>query len=103
MDILLKNGEIYLPESIGRKDVLIKNGCIVKIDNDIKSRAKIIDCTGKSICPLFVDGHTHLSLTGIYNHKKLLSAGIGSVVGLMSMTATSKDVKKLIKIFRHIH
>lgn len=102
MDILLKNGEIYLPESIGRKDILIKNGCIVKIDNDIKSRAKIIDCTGKNICPLFVDGHTHLSLTGIYNHKKLLSAGIGSVVGLMSMTATSKDVKKLIKICKRL-
>lgn len=98
MKILLKNANVYLPEKIGINDILVEDGKIKSISNKCEEKAKIIDCKNKIICPMFVDGHTHLSLTNIYTAKDLIKSGIGTCIGVMSMIADNEDLKHLQKI-----
>ena len=62
MKTLFKGGTIY--DGSGRRpfkgDVLIEGDRIVRIGENIKSKAdRIIDVSGKQICPGFIDAHSH--------------------------------------------
>jgi imidazolonepropionase len=46
-------------DNIKDRDILINNGLIEKIDQDITSEYEIFDCKNKLITPGFVDPHTH--------------------------------------------
>ena len=98
MKVLLKNGDVYTPNRIGKHDILIENGIIKQISNNINKQIKSIDCSNCIICPMFVDGHAHLSLNKIYSHKDIIRSGIGTVVGMLSMVAYEEDFTTLLKI-----
>ena len=54
MEILLKNGQLFTmrPEEkpwIG--DVLIKNGRIAEVKNNLNAPAKVVDCSGLAVLP----------------------------------------------------
>ena len=62
MKTLLKNGTIV--DGSGGKpyvsDVLIENDKITKIAKDIDAAdAEVIDCTGLTVAPGFIDAHSH--------------------------------------------
>ncbi len=62
--ILIKNGIVYDPinKVNGEKmDIAIKNGKIVEISQIDKSKAKIIDASGKIVMPGGVDLHSHIA------------------------------------------
>ena len=97
MKTLLKNCNLYTPKLIGIVDVLIDNGKIVKIKKDIKEKCEIIDCTGKMICPMFVDGHEHLTKKGVdYTARGILNSGVNTVVGVLAEEQSIEEVQKLI-------
>ncbi|MFZ2539890.1 MAG: adenine deaminase [Oscillospiraceae bacterium] len=60
IDLVLKNATIVnvFTEELILGDVAIKNGYIVGIGDYTGS--KEIDCTGKTICPGFIDAHMHI-------------------------------------------
>ncbi|MBS4216014.1 MULTISPECIES: amidohydrolase [Neobacillus] len=64
--LLLKNAAIYPVTSapIRCGDVLIENGKIIKVDENITydEDIQIIDCEGHCLFPGFIDVHTHLGL-----------------------------------------
>ena len=63
--ILIKNTFILNPENHikGKKDVLIKNDLIYKIEDEITDNVdKIIDAKDKILLPGFINTHTHLSM-----------------------------------------
>lgn len=64
--LLLKNAAIYPVTSapIRCGDVLIENGKIIKVEENITYDAdiQIIDCEGHCLFPGFIDVHTHLGL-----------------------------------------
>lgn len=68
MEILLKNGQLFTmrPEEkpwIG--DVLIKNGRIAKVKNNLNApSAKVVDCSGLAVLPGLIDSHCHIGLFG---------------------------------------
>ena len=65
MKILLKNAMIYPITSrpIQNGDVLIENGKIINVGNNLKIQMyKIIDCKNRYLLPGFIDVHTHLGL-----------------------------------------
>ena len=65
MVIFIKNGTINtITNGIVKDDILIENGKIVEIGNNIVAPldAQIIDAEGKFIYPGFIDAHTHLGL-----------------------------------------
>ena len=57
MMILIKQAEVYQPEYLGRKDILIAGEKIIAIENEIDIRSlknidiTIIDGTGKKVIP----------------------------------------------------
>ena len=62
--MLIKNGNIYDAVSKGPyvADILIENGKIKAIGNDIKADGEVIDATGKNVYPGFVEAHCHLGI-----------------------------------------
>ncbi|MCD6450352.1 MAG: amidohydrolase [Thermotogaceae bacterium] len=62
--ILIKNGTIYpITSKPFKGDILIDEGKIVKIDEKIDEKgADVIDASGKSVFPGFIDAHSHIGL-----------------------------------------
>lgn len=67
--ILFKNATIWTNESAGiveNTDVLIKDGKISKIGQDLKAgKAMVIDATGKHLTSGIIDEHSHIAATSI--------------------------------------
>lgn len=65
--LLVKNAsEVFLSSSIEKNmSILIEDGRIIKIGRNIKKNgAEVIDATGKTVLPGFVDCHTHAVFAG---------------------------------------
>jgi len=64
--ILLKNGEVYAPKYLGKKDVLLTFDKIACIKDEIKETelpfpVNIVDASNLIIVPGFIDSHVHIS------------------------------------------
>lgn len=62
--LLIKNGTVVTADSEEVNDVLIENGKITKIGKNIEAPkdVKVIDATGKFVCPGGIDPHTHIEM-----------------------------------------
>ncbi|MEH7515907.1 beta-aspartyl-peptidase, partial [Gottfriedia acidiceleris] len=63
--LLIKNGEIFTPKSIGKNDILISNEKIEHIHEEIDITStsvpiQIFDASAYYIVPGFIDAHVHL-------------------------------------------
>ena len=86
--MILKNGFIIKDNDLIKKDILIENGIIVNIDDEIIGD-DIIDLKGNVIIPGAIDVHVHLREPG-YTHKETIETGTmaaakGGVTTVMSM------------------
>ena len=82
MKTLLKNGTLidYKTKTNEKKDILIENDKIIKIEKEINEKAeKIIDCTNLNIIPGMIDMHCHLREPG-FEHKETIKTGSESAV-----------------------
>ena len=82
MKLLLKNGTVidYVSKINDKKDLLIEDGRILKIDKYIDEQVdKIIDCTNLYIMPGMIDMHCHLREPG-FEHKETIETGAKSAV-----------------------
>lgn len=74
MSILIKGGRIVEGGEI-RADVLIDNGRIVRVGENIEADAdRVIDASGRLILPGLVDMHCHLREPGL-EHKETIAGG----------------------------
>lgn len=64
MTLLIKNGTIINSDSSQKADVLVENGIISKIGDNLKavSAAEIIDASGCYVMPGGIDPHVHMHL-----------------------------------------
>ncbi len=77
MKILIKNGHVIdiLEGLDGKYDILIEDGKISQIEDEIKAeKAEIIDAKNKLIFPGLIDMHTHLREPG-YEEKETIKTG----------------------------
>ena len=62
---LIRNGRLYAPDEMGKRDVLIAAGKILKIAEKIdvpqNLEVKTVDAAGKFITPGFIDLHVHIT------------------------------------------
>lgn len=82
MKTLLKNGTLidYKTNTFEKKDILIEDDKIKKIENRITEEAdKVIDCTNLNIIPGMIDMHSHLREPG-FEHKETIETGSKSAV-----------------------
>ena len=88
--ILIKNGQIINRGKIEAKDILIKNGFIERIDNQIDTHAdRVIDATNKYVMPGIIDDQVHFREPGL-THKATIrtearAAVAGGVTSFMEM------------------
>ncbi len=113
---ILKNVELYAPNYLGKKNVLIANDRVEKVFDGNISFSKVVeeeDFNGKMAVPGFIDGHVHviggggeggfISRIPEMESAKLLKCGVTSVIGLLgtdSMTRSLNSLFAKIKAFR---
>lgn len=75
MKILLINGLAFINEKFQRKDILIEDGKIAKIEDVIDEKAdREVDLKNKFIFPGLIDVHTHLREPG-FEYKETIATG----------------------------
>jgi dihydroorotase len=80
--ILIKNGQVVNRGKIETKDILIKNGFIERIDNQIDSHAdKVIDATGKHVLPGIIDDQVHFREPGLTHKATIFTESRAAVAG----------------------
>ena len=77
-DVLIKGGHVVDPATglDGRSDILIKDGKIKAVSNDIKAsnNTRVIDATNKHVIPGLIDCHVHLREPGL-EYKETIETG----------------------------
>jgi beta-aspartyl-dipeptidase (metallo-type) len=113
MVILIQNGEVFTPASIGRADLLIAGDLIQKVgavDREALVRLDLeteyIDADGCFVVPGLIDAHEHLlggsgekgfsSQTPEMHFSEIVSAGITTVVGCLGVDTTMKTMPGLL-------
>ncbi|MDF2700798.1 MAG: beta-aspartyl-peptidase, partial [Haloplasmataceae bacterium] len=104
---LIKNVCIYSPIYLGKKDILICNDKIIKIEENIDyNDALIIDKSGMIAIPGIIDQHVHViggggeggfhTRTPEVKLSELVANGITTVVGLLGTDNITRSVEDLV-------
>ena len=106
--LLIKNTNLYSPKSLGKKDVLISNGKIVAVEDEIVNHtvfSEVWDAKGAITTPGFIDQHIHVigaggkhgfaSMTPQLHLGDLINCGTTTVVGLLGTDGSTRSIKTL--------
>lgn len=106
--LLIKGAEVYAPEYLGKKDVLIAGEKIERIGEDLPEYegCQVIDGTGRIVAPGFIDRHVHITGGGGEGsfHTQapqvqlcdLIRGGVTTVVGLLGTDGISRSTENLV-------
>lgn len=83
MSLLIKNGTLVTNGAVFKADLLIEDGKIVQIAENIEAKGDVIDARGKYVCPGGVEIHTHIDgiLHGMRTVDDWYYASLGAAFG----------------------
>lgn len=111
MVLVVKNAEVYGPEHIGRRDILMAGGIIIAIDKNIDvgtlpCDVQVVDAEGKVAAPGLIDGHVHAiggggeggyaTQTPSLSVATCLRAGVTTVVGTLGTDGVTRSMEALV-------
>ena len=80
--MIIRNGNVVLKNSVEKKDILVENGKIVKIADNIPANGGAeIDASGKHVFPGLIDIHVHLREPGFERKEDIESGAKAAVKG----------------------
>ena len=112
--ILFKECEVYGPEKLGRKDVLLAGGKIIAIEDKITISAalrktisvEVISADGLRMIPGLIDGHVHIAGAGGEGGPatrtpemplgKMIDGGITTVIGCLGTDGITRSVESVL-------
>ena len=107
-EVLVKGGLLVTGRDISKQDILIKDGRVREVGEDLSQReaARVIDATGKYVLPGAIDAHSHpvysdkmdtYSLTAAYGGITTVVAFVGNVPAWGFNGYTTEVVKNFIE------
>lgn len=111
MITIIKNADIYAPEPLGIKQVVILEDKIEGIYDNINIpenfiEIKVVDAEGKILVPGFIDNHVHIlggggeggfkTRTPELPLSKITTAGITTLVGCLGTDDVCRDIRALV-------
>lgn len=112
MFTLIKNGDIYAPEHLGRKSILLNGSRIIKIgeidEEQLRNlfEVEIIDALDMIVSPGIIDPHVHLiggggeggfaTRTPELQLSNVVKAGVTTVVGCLGTDGTTRHMTSLL-------
>ena len=80
--MIIRNGHVVLKDSVEKKDILVEDGKIVKISDNIPANgSEEIDAKGKHVFPGLIDMHVHLREPGFERKEDIESGSKAAVKG----------------------
>lgn len=107
---LLKNAHLYRNHKFENVDILIVDGKICKIEENIHENVKTIDLKGKLVSHNFIDIHTHLREPG-FEHKETIETGslsalyggYGTIVAMANTLPCMDDIETIRDFQERVH
>jgi len=108
---IIQNGEVYAPNYLGKKDLLLVGDKIGFIEDQIEKPegfvdVKVIDATDKLVVPGFIDAHVHIIGGGGEGSYKTRTpemqltdatlAGVTTVIGVIGTDGTTRSMAALV-------
>ncbi|MEA3322461.1 MAG: beta-aspartyl-peptidase [Bacillota bacterium] len=107
---LLKNGTVYSPDYLGKKDILIVDKRIAAMEDSIQfeesAHIEVLDLTGQLVVPGFIDNHVHImggGGEGSYRTRTpelvlsdAIKGGITTLVGVIGTDGTTRTMTSLV-------
>jgi len=107
---ILKGGRVFAPDALGCKDILVVNGTIGGIRDEIAAEhlwdTEVIDCRDCYVFPGIVDQHVHITGGGGEQgpisripevmFSTVVEAGVTTVVGVLGFDSISRGIATLI-------
>lgn len=81
MKMLIKGGTVVFKDGVKKADVLIENGKISEIGENLKADCAAIDASGKHVLPGLIDMHVHLREPGFEGKEDIESGSRAAVKG----------------------
>ncbi len=109
MFYLIQNADVYAPEHLGLRDVLVCNDKIIKVAEHIDftfDSLTTIDAQGKKLIPGLIDQHVHITGGGGESSFKsrapeltltdCIESGVTTIVGLLGTDSMTRSVANLV-------
>lgn len=108
--LLFKNCELYAPEKMGKKDILLAGNKIVAIADELElpkgAEGKVVDAKGLRMIPGLIDGHVHIagaggeggpaSRTPEMQLSHMLEAGVTTVIGCQGTDGMTRSLESVL-------
>ncbi|MBB5207499.1 beta-aspartyl-peptidase [Chiayiivirga flava] len=108
--LLLRNADVFAPEALGRRDVLLGGGKVLWLgapgEAPVSDAVERIDLAGRRLIPGLIDGHVHVTGGGgeagfrtrvpPMKLSQFTTAGVTTVVGLLGTDDVARSTRDLV-------